>query len=147
MTRPVAALTGGLLVRKGMASPLGLQTTEQTPDDVVRAVRPSLALVDPQGELAIPFIPANPSRPAVRSRDPLARLTRFWSMLARRWGLPTLLFVAGLSMIAIVAVTGPGTAPPTSATGSAAPILRPPGPTPVTWVDRGLMTNPALAVR
>ena len=144
MNRPVAALTSGLLVRKGMASPLGLQKTEQTPSDVVRAVRPSLALVAPQDD---PAAPADLPQPVVRSRDPLRRLRRFWSALARRWGLPTLLFVAGLGMIAIVAVTGPGTAPPASATGSVAPILRPPGPTPVTWVDRGLMANPALAGR
>ena len=147
MSRPVAALTSGLLVRKGMASPLGLETTERTPDDVVRAVRPPLALVGPHAEPAIPFIPASSTRPIVRSRDPFGRLTRIWSMLAMRWGLPTVLFVAGLIMIAIVAVTGPGTAPPASATGSVAPILRPPGPTPVTWVDYGLMTNPALAGR
>ena len=141
MTRPVAALTSGLLVRKGMASPLGLQPTEQTPDDVVLAVRPSLALVEPQAD------PADPPPPVARARDPLWRLTRLWSVLARRWGLPTLLFVAGLSMIAIVAVTGPGTAPPASAIGSMAPISRPPGPTPVTWLDRGLMAHPALAGR
>ncbi len=150
MTRPVAALNSGLLVRKGMASPLGLETTERTPNDVVRAVRPSLALIDPYEEPAIPFIPASATRvspPVVRSRDPLGRLTRLWSTLAKRWGLPTLLFLAGLSMIAIVAVTGPGTAPSAGATGSVAPILRPPGPTPVTWVDFGLMTNPALAGR
>ena len=144
MTRPVAALTSGLLVRKGMASPLGLQPTEQTPGDVVRAVRPSLALVEAQSD---PAAPGDQPRPVVRPGDPLGRLTRIWSVLARRWGLPTLLFVAGLSMIAIVAVTGPGTAPPASATGSVAPISRPPGPTPVTWVDRGLMANPALAGR
>lgn len=143
MTRPVAALTSGLLVRKGMASPLGLQTTEQTPDDVVQAVRPSLALVEPQAD---PAAPAD-MPPVVRPRDPLWRLTRLWSVMARRWGLPTLLFVAGLSMIAIVAVTGSGTAPPASAIGSGVPISRPPGPTPVTWLDRGLIANPALAGR
>lgn len=144
MSRPVAALSSDLLVRKGMALPLGLQPTEQTPIDVVRAVRPSLALVEPE---AAPETPAEAARAVSRSKVLLWRLTRVWSMLAKRWGLPTVLFVAGLAMIAIVAVTGPGTAPSPAISGFHAPTIRPPGPTPITWVDNAVMANPALAGR
>ena len=144
MSRPVAALSSDLLVRKGMALPLGLQPTEQTPMDVVKAVRPSLALVEPE---AAPETPAETARDVTRSKALLWRVTKVWSMSARRWGLPTVLFVAGLAMIAIVAVTGPGTAPSAVISGFHAPTVRPPGPTPITWVDNAVMANPALAGR
>ena len=43
MSRPVAALSSQLLVRKGSARALGLEPTEWTPHDVVHAIRPSAA--------------------------------------------------------------------------------------------------------
>ena len=127
-----------------MALPLGLQPTEQTPIDVVMAVRPSLALVEPE---AAAELPADSARDVSRSRALLWRLNKVWSVLVRRWGLPTVLFVAGLAMIAIVAVTGPGTVPSAALSGFDSPTIRPPGPTPITWVDNALMANPALAGR
>ena len=143
MTRPVAALTSELLVRKGMARPLGLQPTEQTPNDVVLAVRPALSLVDPPSKPTPNSY--RPLYPPIRTRRTMARLSRTWSALAARWGLPTILFVIGIAVIAIVAATGPSAPPPLADIG--APAIRPLGPTPVSWVDNGLMASPALAGR
>ena len=141
MTRPVAALTSQLLVRKGMAQPLGLRPNEPTPIEIAESVRPSLALVHAQGA------PEIPARAPVRMRSPLAGIARAWSALAMRWGLPTILFVAGLGIIAIVAVTGPADGPAVVTKQIIVPVQRPAGPTPVHWVDDGLMANPALAGR
>ena len=142
MTRPVAALSSDLLVRKGMARPLGLEPTERTPHDVVLAVRPALAQPRPKAR-QLPFVA--PVLPAIRSGAAVARLVDVWSVIAARWGLPTILFVVGVSMVTAVAVTG--TAPGPAAASFAAPTSRPPGPTPVTWNDNGVTANPALAGR
>lgn len=155
MSRPVAALSSQLLVRKGSARPIGLEPTEWTPHDVARAIRPS----DADGQSAegqsnvhqLP--PAAPDQPVSRSRVTAARVGEVWSALASRWGLPTILFVAGIGMVTIVAATGPGSSPgsaaaPVAAGASyAAPASRPMGPTPVNWVDDGLMAQPGLAGR
>ncbi len=142
MTRPAAALSSDLLVRKGLAQPLGLQPTEQTPSDVVRAVRPSLEIVP----LPADSVPATEAAGADRRHGRhLARLSGAWSALALRWGLPTMLFIAGVGIIAIVALTGPRAVAPTAEI--IAPTIRPPGPTPVSWLDDGLMAYPGLAGR
>ncbi len=144
MTQPASALSSNLLVRKGSARPLGLEPTERSPYDVALAVRPPLAKVrpkEPLGPLAAPVLPT------IRSTRTAARLAGAWSELASRWGLPTILFVAGLCLVTAVAVTGPAAGPPIAATISGAPVSRPLGPTPVTWIDDGLMANPALAGR
>ena len=141
MTRPVAALTSELLVRKGMAQPLGLRPNEPTPVEVAESVRPSLALVPAQEPSEIP------ARLPPRTRNPLDGLSRAWSALAMRWGLPTILFVAGLGIIAGVAVSGPVDGPAVVTKQIIVPVQRPQGPTPVHWVDDGLMANPALAGR
>ncbi len=141
MSRPVAALTSELLVRKGMAQPLGLRPNEPTPIEVAESIRPSLALVHAQDGSDIP------APPPVRTRNPLAGIARAWSALAMRWGLPTILFVAGLGIIAVVAVTGPAEGPSVVTKQIIVPVQRPAGPTPVHWVDDALMANPALAGR
>ena len=144
MTRPASALSSNLLVRKGSARPLGLEPTERSPYDVALAVRPTLAKVRPKvplGPLAVPALPT------IRPTRTVARLAGAWSALASRWGLPTILFVAGLCLVVAVAVTGPATVSPVAPGISAVPTSRPPGPTPVTWIDNGLMANPALAGR
>ena len=144
MTRPASALSSNLLVRKGSAQPLGLEPTERSPYDVALAVRPALAKVrprEPLGPLAVPVLPT------IRSTRTVARLTGAWSALVSRWGLPTILFVAGLCLVTAVAVTGPTAVSPIAPSISGVPTSRPPGPTPVTWIDDGLMANPALAGR
>lgn len=141
MTRPVAALTSELLVRKGMAQPLGLRPNEPTPVEVAESVRPSLALVHDHEPSETPVLLPP------RTRNPLDRLSRTWSALAMRWGLPTILFVAGFGIIAGVAVSGPVDGPAVVTKQIIVPVQRPQGPTPVHWVDNGLMANPALAGR
>ena len=144
MSRPVAALSSQLLVRKGTARPLGLEPTERTPYEVARAVRPSGAV----GQSNVHQLPsAESATPAVRPRDVAGRLADAWHTLAARWGLPSILFIVGLAMVTIVATTGPGPAPAVAAYGYPAPVSRPMGPTPVTWVDDGLMAHPGLAGR
>lgn len=141
---PASALSSNLLVRKGSARPLGLEPTERSPYDVVLAVRPTLAKARPKERLG-PLVA--PVLPTIRSARTVARMAGAWSALASRWGLPTILFVAGLCLVTAVAVTGPAAVSPIAATISGAPVSRPLGPTPVTWIDDGLMANPALAGR
>ena len=87
-----------------------------------------------------------PLLPHGRPRGTGARLLAAGSALAARWGLPSILFVAGLGMVAVVALTGPSAAPQPPA-GYAAPLVRPSGPMPVTWIDDGVLADPALAAR
>ncbi len=144
MSRPVAALSSELLVRKGSARPLGLEPTERTPYDVALAVRPS----DTLAQSNVHQLPPTASAvPPTRSRDAAARLVDAWRALAAQWGLPSILFVAGIGMVTVVAATGPGSSPVGDFATYEAPASRPLGPTPVTWVDNGLMANPALAGR
>lgn len=143
MTRPVAALSSELLVRKGMALPLGLEPTERTPLDVALTVRP------PNGRTGanVHRLAPTAAGPAIRVRGATGRLAGAWRALASRWGVPTILFIAGLTMVSVVAVSGPGSAPAVAVVGYSASDSRPLGPTPVTWVDNGLIANPALAGR
>lgn len=147
MSRPVAALSSQLLVRKGSAQPLGLEPTERTPYDVAVAVRPSSARERSNVHQLPPTASDASDLPVSRPRDAAARLGDAWGALASRWGLPTMLFVAGMGMVVVVAVTGPGPAPVAQAATFAAPTSRPMGPTPVSWVDNGLMAHPGLAGR
>lgn len=146
MSRPVAALSSQLLVRKGSARPLGLEPTEWTPHDVARAIRPS----DAEGGSNVHQLPpAADDQPPGPPRAAASRLGEVWSAVAARWGLPTILFVAGIGMVTVVAATGPGSSPATVSVGVSygSPASRPMGPTPVNWVDDGLMAQPGLAGR
>jgi hypothetical protein len=144
MSRPVAALNSQLLVRKGSARPLGLEPTERTPYDVAIAVRPSGG---PAQSVVHQLPPTVPAEPETRPRDAVGRIAGVWSALASRWGLPSILFIVGLGMVTVVAATGPGAAPAVEPATRASPVSRPMGPTPVTWVDDGLMAHPGLAGR
>jgi len=144
MTRPVAALTSGLLVRKGMAQPLAVERTERPSLEVPLTFLP---FKRQQQSNVHQFPPLETEPQAARERSAASKLAGLWRALTSRWGLPTILFVAGLSMVSVVAVTGPGPAPAAATADIAVQASRPPGPTPVTWVDHGLLANPALAGR
>jgi len=144
MTRPAAALTSGLLVPKGMARPLVLERMERPGQDVALTFLPFERQEQSNGH-RLPPLETGPQ--ATRARNAARRLASLWGTLASRWGLPTILFVVGLGMVSVVAVTGPGPAPAVASAKIAVQASRPLGPTPVTWVDHGLLANPALAGR
>ena len=144
MTRPVAELTSGLLVRKGMGRPLDLEPTERAPNELTLTFRPFNGQAQSNVHRVLPLVTA---AQATRARGAASRLAGAWRALASRWGLPTILFVAGLAMVSVVAVIGRGPELAAAAANISVPASRPLGPTPVTWVDHRLMANPALAGR
>ncbi|NNG05914.1 MAG: hypothetical protein HKM95_17680 [Inquilinus sp.] len=139
MSRPAAALTSDLLVRKGAALPLGYGAAPEPRLESDWPVRDGV--VDPAPAWTAPPEPTE-AEPIIgrrhgRWRLPLSRRVRQWRLAGRRWSLPTALLLGGLAMILVVATLGPEPALVPSGTTSLV-ASRPPGPTPVTWVDLGL---------
>ena len=131
MSRPAAALSSELLVRKGAAHPFvdaaaaSLLERDWPVRDISVAPAPAwTAPPDSEEGMASAALP--------RRRSLLADGSRLWRLAGRRWSLPTGLLLGGLAMILVVATIGPQSNAVSAASVSQFVAL-PPGPTPVTW--------------